>query len=93
MARWSIKVDTFNMNVKYFEGKKIIVADFLSRIEGDALSVDVLKNCETQLSTDKETKKEKLNLNDIELTDDEEAGDADENDGNDEMTVIINYSK
>ena len=37
--------------------------------------------------------KEKLNLNDIELTDDEEAGDADENDGNDEMTVIINYSK
>ena len=70
MARWGIEIDTFNVHAKYFEGKRNVVADFLSRIEGDALTIDVLDKCDSILSTEKETMmvmtcsaKEKLKLN------------------------------
>ena len=36
MARCSIEIDTFIVQLKYFEGKRNVVAYFLSRIEGDA---------------------------------------------------------
>ena len=94
MARWSIEIDSFNVNIKYFAGKKNIVADFLSRIDGDVLSTDVLENCENVITNDSEammvttrSAKDKLHLNDIDLTMDNEvdndAVNVDEN-GNDE---------
>ena len=79
MARWSIEIDCFNVNTKYFAGKKNIVADFLSRIDGDVLSTDVLENCENLITKDSEammvttrSAKDKLHLNYIDLTIDNE---------------------
>ena len=90
MARCSIEIDTFIVQLKYFEGKRNVVAYFLSRIEGDAWrfgqQIDVLGKCDSILSTDTETMmvmtrstKEKINLNYIDLTDDGEMSYADEN--------------
>ena len=93
--RWSIEIDSFNVNVKYFEGNRNVVADFLSRIDGDVLSADVLENCENLTTKESEammvttrSAKDKLNLNDIDLTIDNEVDnddvnvDKNENDGN-----------
>ena len=55
MARWSIEIDSFNVNLKYFEGNRNVVADFLSRIDGDVLSTDVLENCEYLTTKESET--------------------------------------
>ena len=95
MARWSIEIDSFNVNVKYFEGKRNVVADFLSRIDGNVLLTDVLENCENLTTKEHETMmvttrsaKDKLKLNDIDLTLDNDVDDDDvnvetkENDGN-----------
>ena len=95
MARWSTEIDSFNVNVKYFEGNRNVLADFLSRIDGDVLSTDVLENCENLRTKESEammvttrSAKDKLNLNDIDLTIDNEVDnddvnvDKNENDGN-----------
>ena len=95
MARWSIEIDSFNVDVKYFEGKRNVVADFLSRIDGNVLLTDVLENCENLTTKECETMmvttrsaKDKLKLNDIDLTLDSDVDDDDvnvvtkENDGN-----------
>ena len=52
MARWSLEVESFNVTIKYLEGKRNIVADYLSRIEGKRLSVDILENCENLICKD-----------------------------------------
>ena len=95
MARWSIEIDSFNVDVKYFEGKRNVVADFLSRIDGNVLLTDVLDNCENLTTKECETMmvttrsaKDKLKLNDIDLTLDSDVDGDDvndvtkENDGN-----------
>ena len=95
MARWSIEIDSFNVNVKYFEGNRNVVADFLSRIDGNVLSTDVLENCENLTTKESEvmmvttrSAKDKLKLNDIDLTldngvdDDDEKIETKESDGN-----------
>ena len=95
MARWSIEIDSFNVDEKYFEGKRNIVSDFLSRIDGNVLLTDVLENCENLTTKECETMmvttcsaKDKLKLNDIDLTLDSDVDDDDvnvvtkENDGN-----------
>ena len=96
MARWSIEIDSFNVNVKYFEGKRNVVADFLSRrIDGNVLLTDVLENYENLTTKESETMmvttrsaKDKLKLNDIDLTLDNDVDGDDvnvetkENDGN-----------
>ena len=86
MARWSIEIDSFNVNVKYFEGKRNVVADFLSRIDGNVLLTDVLENCENLTTKESETMmvttrsaKDKLKLNDIDLTLDNDVDDDDVN--------------
>ena len=86
MARRSIEIDSFNVNVKYFEGKRNVVADFLSRIDGNVLLTDVLENCENLTTKEHETMmvttrsaKDKLKLNDIDLTLDNDVDDDDVN--------------
>ena len=101
MARWSIEIDSFNVNVKYFEGKCNAVADFLSRIDGDVLSTDVLENRENLTTKESEammvttrSAKDKLKLNDIDLTidNDDVNLDTNENDGNnDNDAKLIEY--
>ena len=83
MARWSIEIDSFNVNVKYFEGKRNVVADFLSRIDGNVLLTDVLENCENLTTKESEammvmtrSAKDKLKLNDIDLTLDNDVDDV-----------------
>ena len=95
MARWSIEIDSFNVNVKYFESYRNVVVNFLSRIDGDVLSTDVLENCENLTTKESEemmvttrSAKDKLKLNDIDLTIDHDVDnddvkvDTNENDGN-----------
>ena len=105
MARWSIEIDSFNVDVKYFEGKRNVVADFLSRIDGNVLLTDVLDNCENLTTKECETMmvttrsaKDKLKLNDIDLTLDSDADDDDvnvvtrETDGNtNDAAKLIDY--
>ena len=41
MARWSIEASSYNCQIRYFEGKRNVVADTLSRLDED-----MVENCE-----------------------------------------------
>jgi hypothetical protein len=47
MARWCINAHTFECEVKYYPGKKNIVADTLSRLKSDPITPEIIKSCET----------------------------------------------
>jgi len=46
MARWCLEIDNFNVNLVYFEGKRNVVADYLSRIDDNPLLESDIENSE-----------------------------------------------
>ena len=53
MARWSIEATVYDCEIKYFEGKRNVVADTLSRLE--PLKKTDINNCDLLQDTNKDT--------------------------------------